>query len=73
MSRGFSGGKQKMKFANARNRFGSRPLLFFKKWWINRVFRSIGGFLVREVVSLFPLMEATVSFNDLFDSFAHLW
>ena len=45
----------------------------FLKWWINRVFRSIGGFLVREVVSLFPLMEATVSFNDFFDSFAHLW
>ena len=43
----------------------------FLKWWINRVFRSIGGFLVREVVSLFPLMEATVSFNDVFDSFAH--
>ena len=45
----------------------------FLKWWINRVFRSIGGFLVREVMSLFPLMEATVSFNDFFYSFVHLW
>ena len=43
------------------------------KWWINRVFPSIGGFLVQEVASLFPHMEATVSVNDFFDSFAHLW
>ena len=30
MSRSFSGGKHKMKFANARNRFGFTPLLVFK-------------------------------------------
>lgn len=50
----------------------SHPFSFLK-WWINRVFPSIGGFLVREVASLFPLMEVTVSVNDFFDSFAHLW